>query len=94
MNDFVSPGSFHMPDREHACMIQPVVLTGGAGARLWPLSREEKRRSKSSKCNRAAIPAKKTSRVLTISMDASGEMEMPERADTRRRSEICMRTAN
>jgi mannose-1-phosphate guanylyltransferase/mannose-6-phosphate isomerase len=43
MNDFALPVTQHALAREaiEGCTVQPVILAGGSGTRLWPLSREQ-----------------------------------------------------
>ena len=43
LNEFTSPVTQHALAREamEDCVVQPVILAGGSGTRLWPLSREQ-----------------------------------------------------
>jgi mannose-1-phosphate guanylyltransferase/mannose-6-phosphate isomerase len=43
MNDFVLPGTLQAAaaGMQTCCIVQPVILAGGSGSRLWPLSREQ-----------------------------------------------------
>ncbi|TDN70527.1 mannose-1-phosphate guanylyltransferase/mannose-6-phosphate isomerase [Paraburkholderia sp. BL10I2N1] len=43
MNDFVLPVTLEARENEAqaSCTVQPVILAGGSGTRLWPLSREQ-----------------------------------------------------
>ncbi len=40
MNDLVSPATLHGAACVDIAVVQPVILAGGSGTRLWPLSRE------------------------------------------------------
>ena len=43
MNDFALPVTQHtlVSEAIEGCTVQPVILAGGSGTRLWPLSREQ-----------------------------------------------------
>ena len=43
MNDFVLPVKLEARDNQAqaSCIVQPVILAGGSGTRLWPLSRKQ-----------------------------------------------------
>ena len=41
MNDLALPFALRDRDARSRCTVQPVILAGGSGTRLWPLSREQ-----------------------------------------------------
>ena len=41
MNDLALPLTLRDRDAKSRCTVQPVILAGGSGTRLWPLSREQ-----------------------------------------------------